>query len=40
MSAYETAANHDVHANPYGDDNDDDSSDDDDEYELKEVTII
>lgn len=40
-SAYETAAVHDVHANPYGDDHDSDDSDDsDDEYELKEVTII
>lgn len=38
-SSYEHAANHDVHANPYGDDNDSDS-DSDDEYELKEVTII
>jgi len=39
-NAYESAADHEMIANPYGDEHDDSSDSDDDEYELKEVTII
>lgn len=37
-AAYHTAPVHELHSNPYGDENA--SDDEDDDYELKEVTII